>query len=420
VSGSGGPEWTPESFQRWVDLHKSHAFSLYARASWNNGAPHYLREELFDPGQRETTLFINSIGGFGDSVPVLLAMKLYRKYRPQDRLILYDSIFLNHYYDLSNFADVVVQASEHILPDYVPGWVASMDPDLPLSRGSPLAQLRAYGITKIVSTHHAHGRPLSADTAMLKMDIADYFVDSVLRGCLPFGLVPRESHMARIQGWIDRLRADGRLLIGLQNRANDPYGNLHVSGARYEAEIAELARILVERFNARVVLFGDAMLEDATYYHKGDWVSLNQLENNVYVKLEVMSRCDYMFGAPSGFSMIANFMRTTRQSGGIFLYSSTRILEDSHLSSTYPSYFQDGGGCNVAKVVYTYQDPLLLDFIFDIPHSPAKALRFLERVMAARRDTPSSFGMNVTRWMVPSCDSGDSEASLLDAARHFL
>lgn len=384
----------------WVEAHKAHVLAIFAHAASKTSPPSYLDPKYLRLDKKETVLFVNSIGGFGDTIPVLLAMKLYRKYRPQDTLVLYDSMFLNHYYDISDYADTVVQGSQLILSDYAPKFIASADKSLPLSEGRPLESLHPYNITRIASTHHAHNRILPTPLPTVKLDIVATIVDSALYGCLPFQLKPRAPHLENIDALMKRLRRGNRPLIGLQNRTRDPYNVHQISGAQYKAELEEIASGLVDKFNAVVVLCGDISLDSATHYDSGNWVDLNAIEPNVYLKMEALSRCDYLLGAVSGFSMLANLMRKPDQSPGVLLYGSRKLLEDRQMAEIYPSYFKDGGGTNFAKVVWNYQDPALIDFMFDMPHTPTKVLAFVERLIAADRHAQAE-GMKVpSKWLV--------------------
>ena len=136
-------ELTPAMFrslsvQHRIILQKQFLESRFAAAT-KLKCPEYLLEESESDQGHPLVLFFNCIGGLGDSIPILLAMELYKKYVPHSSTVLYDSMFQGHYFDLLGYADYFVQASEHFYEGYAPKMIREMDPGLPISAGVPLS-----------------------------------------------------------------------------------------------------------------------------------------------------------------------------------------------------------------------------------------------------------------------------------------
>lgn len=383
-----------------IILQKQYLESRFAAAA-KAGCPEYLREDSDSKQGQPFVLFFNSIGGLGDTIPILLAMELYKKYVPHSSTVLYDSMFQGHYFDLSGYADYFVQASEHFYEVYAPKMIRQMDPSLPTGAGVPLAGLKDVGISRFVSTHHAHQRRLPASAGVVHMDINTYIVDSVLHGCMPFQPSFRPQFSAEFESFFASLNPDNRLLVGIQNRGRNPYGTHQISGTEYIEALEKLADLLVEKFNARILHCGDLPLDSSKHHDSGNWINLDAIQPNVYFKLEALRRTDYFFGASSGFSMIANMMRRPDQSPGILLFGSLDLVEGITMAEMYPTYVKDGGGIDLTKVVWTYQHPALADFLLDFPHTPEKALAFMEQLMEERKRDIAETGAPRNRWRVP-------------------
>lgn len=342
----------------------------------------------------ERVAFINSIGGLGDSFQMPIAIQLYKKWYPQDTTILHDSMFFHHFYLKPLYIDEIARAGEWIYPSYAPQMVLNMDSTLPREGGCKLAETRA---TKLVSTHHAHRRTFAPEEGLVKMDWMTVWVDHVLQGLAPWRVNLKPHLQMHIDGLLRILRSDGRPLIGVQNRAMNPYNTMQVGGEQMKRELELLSEALVTKHHARVLLCGDVKLESPTRYAAGDWVDLDELVKNIYFKFEIMRQCDYLFCPPSGFSLIVNVMRTPEQSPAIFLYGRESLFSSDQFLALYPNYVTDGGGGDGPLIVMTYQHPDLADFLFDMPHTPAKALAFLEHLMAERAS-----GTLKSRWLVPA------------------
>ena len=328
-----------------------------------------------------------------------MAIRLYKKYFPQDIALLYDSMFIHHYYEKLPYVDEMYRAGEHHYATYAIDLILQMDPNLPREGGVNLADTN---YSKLVSTHHAHHRRFNPRELVIDMDWASVLTDSILQGLAPMQMRLRPPFQAQVDEWIGCLKSDGRPLIAIQNRANNPYQTMQKDGDQYRKELETLAECLVERHNARVLLVGDAKLESASRYQSGDWLDVDSLVSNIYFKFEIFRQCDYVFGAHSGFSQIVNLMRGPEQSPMIILYANERSFRGIELQEIYPEYLAQGGGIDFALVMSTYQHPALAEFIFDMPHTPEKALAFLDRLMAERASG------NRPGWLVPHSDPDTS------------
>jgi len=372
--------------------------ALYSNPA-NRERPAYLNRQATPGREAERIVFINSIGGLGDTFPMPMAIQLYKKFFPQDITVLYDSIFVHYYYEKLPYIDEVYWAAERLQLSSAIQMILQMDPVLPSEGG---VQLTDTKYSKLVSTHHAHHRRFEPEELVVNMDWATVQTDFFLQGLAPLHMRLRQPFQSHIDGWLRILKGDGRLLIAIQNRAQNPYRTLQIDGEQYKRELETLAESLVVKHNARVLLLGDIKLESPSRYKTGDWIDLDTLVRNIYFKFEILRQCDYMFGSPSGFSFNVNLMRSPEQSPAIFLYANERIFLGEELQEIYAGYVTQGGGLNSVLVMTTYQHPALAEFILDTPHTPGKALAFLERLMAERA-SGSQPG-----WLVPHSDLSTS------------
>ena len=368
--------------------------ALYANPA-NRERPAYLDRQASPNREAERIVFINSIGGLGDTVPMPITIQLYKKHFPQDVALLYDSIFVHYFYEKLPYVDDAYWAAERFHDSYVIEYILKMDPTLPREGGVKLENTR---YSKLVSTHHAHQRRFYPNESVVHMDWATVLTDFILQGLAPLRLRLRQPFQMHVEGWLRVLKSDGRPLIALQNRAENPYKTLQIDGAQYKKELEALAESLVVKHNARVLLLGDLKLESPSRYITGDWIDLDMLVRNVYFKFEILRQCDYIFGAPSGFSIIVNLMRSPEQSPVIFLYGNERLFLGTEFQELYPNYLAEGGGIDHVMVMSTYQHPALAEFVFDMPHTPEKALALLERLIAERANGAHP------GWLVPHSD----------------
>lgn len=378
--------------------HADRLASLYTNPA-NRDRPAYLDRQAIPGRGAERIAFINSIGGLGDTFPMPIALQLYKKYFPQDVTLLYDSIFIHHFYEKLPYVDEIYWAAEHHYATYAVETILRMDPTLPRDGGTKWAELN---YSKLVSTHHAHQRRFYPEELIVNMDLVTVLIDFILQGMAPLHMPLRQPFQSHVDGWLRILKSDGRPLIAIQSRSQNPYQTLQIAGEPYKLELEALAESLVTKHNARVLLLGDTKLQSSSRYKAGDWIDLDSLIQNIYFKFEILRQCDYFFGSPSGFSLIVNLMRGPEKSPAIVLYGNESFLFTKELQSIYPEYLAQGGGVDAGLVLTTYQHPALAEFIFDMPHTPGKALAFLERLMAERASG------NRPGWLVPHSDQGTS------------
>ncbi|MCX7046776.1 MAG: SEC-C metal-binding domain-containing protein [Candidatus Sumerlaeota bacterium] len=355
--------------------------ALFAPAKCQKCPPYLVRRPT--PGQpNERVLFINSIGGLGDSFLMPAAMALYKKFHPQDTAILFDSLFFHRYYEQPPYVDEIYRASEHLYANYAPQMILNMDEALPRDGGMKLSEVN---FTRFASTHHAHGRTFDPPEIVIKMDWCTLLGDAILQGLMPLRLQLKSRYAAQVDAIMKQLNPEGRMLAVIQNRGANAYKTLQVEGAQYKRELETLAEMIVARHGARILLCGDVKLESPERFAKGDWIDLDAAVKNIYFKFEILRRCDYLFAAPSGFSWIANLMRGPEQSPAMLLYGSKRMLYNEDFLEYYPKYVAEGGGLKNNLIAWSYQHPALWDFLFDMPHSPEKTLAFMERLIEERR-----------------------------------
>jgi hypothetical protein len=324
----------------------------------------------------ERVVFLNSIGGLGDCLPMPLITRWYKKFYPEDTTILYDSLFIHHFYEPFPWVDEVYRAGEHVFANYMPNLVLNMDPSLPREGGIPLRETR---FTRLVSTHHAHGRILAPEGLVIKMDFWSVLVEILRHGFRSFDMRLKPEHMTRVDSLMRELTGDARTLIGMQTRGACPYGALMLPRDEYVRDLTIIAGALVEKYGARVLICGDDRLLSEERYAGNDWIALDELTPNIYYKLEIMKRTRLYLAATSGFSLLVNLMRTPEQIPAIQIYTNPQTLLGATFKM-YPNYVKDGGCMDVALTV-TFRYPDMTDFLFDAPHTPEKVLAFVERFL---------------------------------------
>jgi hypothetical protein len=322
------------------------------------------------PEQR--VVFLNAIGGLGDTLPMPLLIQRYKRFHPGSTTILYDSLFVHHYCEPFPGIDETYRASEHVLADYVPGWVLQFDRSLPRTGGVPLSDVCP---THVISTHHAHGRKLSLGVPCIEMDFVTQLAKIVRDSFRRFDVRLRLEHAARVDNVIRELTRDGRMLIGLQTRGGSPYNALVVPRKQYVRDLTTIAASLVRKYGARILVCGDDRLQSNEHYVRGDWVALDPLIPNFYYKLEIMKRTRLYLAASSGFSMMVNLMRSPEQVPAIQIYTNPETVRGATYKALYPDYENEGGRMDV-EILSTFRHPALRGFLFDAPHTPDKVLAF--------------------------------------------
>jgi SAM-dependent methyltransferase len=333
--------------------------------------------------RKERVVFINSIGGLGDSIPIPLAIQWYKSRHPDHTTIFYDSLYVHHFFEPFEWVDEVYVAGEHLHSDGLPAWLRTIEPAPPCVGGVPLERTR---FTRLASTHHAHERKFAPDELVVKMDHVMVLTEIVRGGFRSFDLRLKPEHMERVDRIVRGLAADGRALFGIQTRGACPYDGLMVPRADYVRDLTAIADRLVGRYAARVLVCGDDRLLSEERYARGDWIDLDALVRNVYYKFEIMKRTRVFLGATSGFSDVVNLVRSPEQVPAIPIYASVQSMRGGALTSMYPNYERDGGGAYDGDI-RTFRDPVLKRFVFDDPHTPEKVLAIVERFL---RQTPVS------------------------------
>lgn len=351
---------------------------LEAIYSQQHGTQYPTFIHLPDQDTNRRVLFLNSIGGLGDGLLILLAMQLYKHYFPQDTIILYDSLFLHHYYEIPEYVDEVYQATEHLHAEGARQMILDMDPSLPRHSGVALKDLV---FTHIVSTHHAHQVLLGPASIVIKMDLQSMYKQAILHGSLPLSLKFKARFEQELEAMWSEITRDGRMIVGIHNRAIDPHKNLAVDEAFYRRELEAFAKTLVKEHGARLLLCGDSRLKPADCTLNQDYIDLDRAVPNVYYKLELLRRCAYFFAAPSGFSRNVISMRQPHQSPGVMCFASVRRYLIESLSRMYPGYSENGGGLDANLVLCTCQHPALLEFLLREPHSHRTILEFFEKLL---------------------------------------
>jgi len=331
--------------------------------------------------QPERAVFINSIGGLGDSVLIPLLMQHYKKHFPADTTILFDSLFFHHYYEQPDYIDEIHHAGELIYANYAPQMILNMDPSLPKEGG---ILLRQTCFTRFVSTHHAHDRKFDPESMVIKMDFVAGLKGVLQEGFESFDVRLKAEHAAQVDQTMNRLNPDGRMLIGIQTRKS-PYEFMMAKPLEeYAAELTQIAEALTAGYSARILTCGDFKLPLDRRYASSDWIDLDAAVPNIYYKFEIMKRIGLYLAAPSGFSIIVNYMRGKPHLPAVLLYAHPNMFSRELFAKQYPGYFDKGGDFGNALIEWTFRRPDLADFIFDFPHTPEKALRYLERMVRER------------------------------------
>jgi hypothetical protein len=326
---------------------------------------------------RERVVFLNSIGGLGDALPIPLLARWYKKYYPQDTTILYDSLFIGHYFEPFSGVDEVIRANEHMHDYRLPQQILQADPLLPRNGGIALQDTE---FTRLASTHHAHRRWFKPQEVLVKLDFITALTEIVRDDFRSFDITLRAEHRANVDRIVNELSADGRVLFGMQTRGACPYEGLMVPRAKYVRDLTVIAEELADRYGARVLICGDDELRSKRRYARGDWVALDRLVPNIYYKLDIMRRTRLYLGAGSGFSIVVNLMRSPEQVPAIPIYTNPETLLGKTYTYLYPTYVEDGGRTDCVDI-FAFRHPDLRDFLFDSPHTPDKVLAMVARFL---------------------------------------
>lgn len=347
---------------------------ISAGADFNKPYPH-----SFGTAQ-ERVVFMNNIGGVGDTLPMPLLVQWYKKHNPEDTTILHDALFFGYYFEPFSGIDEVIRSSESH-PNYFVRSILHMDPNLPRSDGIPLRETR---FTKVVNTNHANGRRMLPDDKVIRMDFYTTLYEIIQSGFHSFGAQLRAEHQANVDAIVRELTADGRMLIGMQTRGACPpqYNGLMLPRADYVRDLTTIASKLVERYGARILICGDDRLLSEDRYASRDWIALDTLVPNIYYKLEIMKRTHLFLAATSGFSLLVNLMRSPEQIPTIQIYTNPQSLLGTQIKKVRPNWEKDGGGrVDLQVLTASFRHPDLKQFLFDDPHTPEKVLNFVARFL---------------------------------------
>ncbi len=273
--------------------------------------------------------------------------------------MLFDSMFLHHYFEPMPWIDEVYRAAAPLMSNYAVEMVQQMDLTLPQAGGFSLQQIQ---FNRIVNFFRTHGREINPPEIVANIDFYRALNEVLLDGFDRYELCLRAEHQAKVDQIMQVLRKDGRPLIGIQNRAHDWYGQLQITGDAYIEAISEIAHQLVERYGARILMCGDVKIPSDFRYKRGDWFDLDGVAN-IYYKIDILRQVDLMIGALSGFSLLVNFVRGQAQRPVIFPFCRMESLRGEMVRRAYPDYEAQGGFCSMAYNAVVFRDAKLLDLV---------------------------------------------------------
>jgi hypothetical protein len=317
--------------------------------------------------ERKTIVFFNSIGGLGDVFLIPLVIKYYKSQFPNDICILYDSIYFGHFYNRPSYIDYIVKAKRPLLANYAVKWAREMDDSL-TDEGS--VDINDLKFDLLVNTHVAHDRRINPEEKILSIDFANAVNRSIRSPDFSFFDLQLKCQYADfIDSLVERLRRPGRMLVGIQNRFQDPYKNHVLQGTRYLDELKILAERYTDDLNAKVLLAGDADISAPWRIVVGDWVNLD-IVKNIYFKLEIFRRLDLVVGAVSGFSHITSLLRRPWQVPLIYAFPNMERVKGDSLTDYYKKYRELGGGVELGYTFLHFRNQRFNEFYRE-PHKDA-------------------------------------------------
>lgn len=338
------------------------------------------KRQKYNVNDSKRILFINSVGGFGDTLPIPLIIKYYKFFFPADECVLYDSMGLYKYYKKIPFVDKHLRAAKPF------GGLKSAYPVQIIQHCLQDDSTNAIEITDnefdfVVSTHHLHGYTPKTESEILNIDLA-FALEQVIsqKGFLGLKMTLKDQHEERIQNILNHLKEEGRILIGIQNRAHDPYLNHAVRGFEYIKSLQRLSELFIEHKDATILHLGDEPIPDDWRYVSGQYRNLNFL-SDFYYKLEIFKRLDIVFGAVSGFTFMANFLRDERLVPLVAAFPNFEALRkipfETKNEAMRTAYIRGGGGVSLGLLNLTFRDELLLDFYKKRELSPIALFEFM-------------------------------------------
>jgi hypothetical protein len=323
------------------------------------------KRQKHDANKSKRILFVNSVGGFGDTLLVPLVIKYYKYFFPNDECILYDSMGLYKYYKNVPYVDKHIRAAQPfgaLKSDYAVKIIGECVRDDPTNA----VEISEKEFDFFVNTHHLHGHTAKTDSEILYIDYA-FALEQVIaqKGFLGLKMTLKDQHDEIIQKILNRLKEEGRILIGIQNRAHDPYHNHAVRGFDYIKSIQKLSELFIESKRATILQIGDAPIPDDWRYVTGEYRNLNFLLD-FYYKLEIFKRLDIVVGSVSGFTFTANLLRDSRLVPLVVAFPLLEALNRPpfpiYMESKNSAYIQGGGGVSYPFLNLTFRDALLPEF----------------------------------------------------------
>lgn len=323
-------------------------------------------------------VFLNSIGGIGDTVSVPVFIEDYKRRYPDHTTVLYDSIHLGHYCERPPYVDEIVTAATHICAHHMPAAILEADADLPGIAGMAFDRL---AVTRLVATHQCHDRVFRPEEAVEEMEFDTHLARILDAGFRSLDLRLKPAHSARVDALLGQANRDGRPLVGIAVRSDSPAGTLALPRPVYLREIGRLAQRLVREKGARVLFTGDDRPRDAEatrMFASGDWVDLDERTPVLYYRLEAMRRCALFLGSWSGFWEVVNLMRPAEAAPALQIFNHRRVYE-GRFRSPYRDYYKIGGRHDLALVQATFRNPDLRALVFDPAPSADGVMAFLNR-----------------------------------------
>ncbi len=344
---------------------------------------------ILHPCSQTTVLFVNSIGAFGDSVPMPRIIEHYKKQNPQHKTVLYDTLYFNHFYEKPDSIDEIVCGDQVLFNRrrfYCTDQITYNAKKLYPKKFTPL---RNVSFSHVFSTHHEHAYGLNYPERTILADYHSICAEILLdKSQRPYSPVMKPEYLVTVLRFLEEFKAKKRPIISIQNRHFDPYKLLQLNGDDYKNAIIDLAQKLVTRCNAIVLFCGDQLhIEDHPFFQNGDWMDINSnKEFNFYQKLEILKRTDIFMGTPSGFTTIVDFMRDTKDFPTMVIYANKNAVEGSFLQilSDKVGFKHKMTSTQLIYINGTRADPQLAELMNDYAQTPEVILTHVERLLTKR------------------------------------
>ena len=324
-----------------------------------------------EPGVR--VLFLNSIGGLEDTFLIPHLMEAYRRKFPEDTLLLYDSLCLDHYYEKPDYIDEIIPAQDHFASNGMAQIVRACDPELQPRTGRPVGMVAH---DRMVETHRAFFRQWPIQGMCMQIDYDTTLCDLLNTGYFPMNLTLRAEHQEKVRALLDRINPDGRPLAGVYISLDQQDGRLSQSAGAALREMGRIAEGLCDQYGARVLFSGDAKPFKKQRYLDGDWIDLDDESGVLFHLIEVMARCELFVGLPGGFWETVNLMRPVGSAPALQVFG-TQALYEGKVRPRFRNYLNLGKKIDLAWVQATARDNALPDFIRNRAQSADAVLAFI-------------------------------------------